>query len=103
MRSDLRYVLPGSLRASVTRADGADPMKIQDQFNEFGFSAAGMPPIEVTLGMGGEMMINDGMTRATRCCMIDVEQTVAVDVIEKRPKWDFSHLPTIAELLTPDF
>ena len=57
MRSDLRYVLPGSLRASVTRADGADPMKLQDQFNEFGFSAVGMPPIEVTLGMGGEMMI----------------------------------------------
>jgi len=32
-------------------------MKLQDQFNEFGFSAVGMPPIEVTLGMGGEMMI----------------------------------------------
>ena len=57
MKSDLRYVLPGVLRASVTRADGADPIKLQDQFNEFGFSVIGMPPIEVTLGMDGEMMI----------------------------------------------
>ncbi len=78
-------------------------MKLQDQFKEFGFSTADVPPIEVTLGMNGEMMINDGVTRATRCCMIDVEQVVTVDVIEERPEWDFSHLPTIAELLTPDF
>ena len=56
--------------------DGADPMKLQDQFNEFGYSAAGMPPIEVTLGMNGELKINDGMTRATRCCMINMTQTV---------------------------
>jgi len=35
--------------------------------------------------------------------MIDVEQAVAVDVIEERPEWDFSYLPTIAELLTPNF
>jgi len=33
-------------------------MKLQDQFNEFGFSTEDMPPIEVPLGMGREMMIN---------------------------------------------
>jgi hypothetical protein len=103
MSDIIRYVLPGLLRASVTRLDGADPMKLQDQFNEFGFSAVDMPPVEVTLGMNGEMMINDGMTRATRCCMIDVNQSIAVNVIEQRSNWDFSDLPTIAELLTPDF
>jgi hypothetical protein len=51
-------------------------MKLQEQLNKFGYSAVGMPPIEVTLGMNGELMINDGMTRATRCCMIDMAQTV---------------------------
>ena len=101
--ADFRYVLPGLLRASATRPDGADPMKLQDQLNEFGYSATGMPPIEVTLGMNGELMVNDGMTRATRCCMIDMEQAVKVEVIEVRPEWDFSHLPAIAETLSPDF
>ena len=101
--ADIRYVLPGQLRASVTRFEGADLMKLQDQFNEYGFSAVGMPPIEVTLGIGGERMINDGMTRATRCGMINVDQVIPVAVIEHRPNWDFSDLPTIAELLTPDF
>ncbi len=103
MRVDIRYVQPGLLRVSPMRPEGADPMKLQDQFNEFGFSAEDMPPIEVTLGMGGEMMINNGMTRATRCCMINSEQRVPVKVIEVRPEWNLSRLPTIAETVTPDF
>lgn len=103
MRADFRSVLPGLLRVSPMRPEGADAMKLQDQFNEFGFSASDMPPIEVTLGMGGEMMINNGMTRATRCCMIDSEQPVKIEVIDVRPEWDLSHLPTIAETLMPDF
>jgi len=58
MRTDIRYVQPGLLRASPMRPEGADPMKLHDQFNEFGFSTEDMPPIEVPLGMGREMMIN---------------------------------------------
>ena len=85
------------------RPEGADEMKLQDQFNEFGFSVADMPPIEVTLGMDGQMMINNGMTRATRCYMINSEQSVEVEVIEVRPEWDFTPLLTIAQTLTPDF
>ena len=38
MRADLRYIQPGLLRVSPMRAEGADPMKLQDQFNEFGFN-----------------------------------------------------------------
>ena len=49
------------------------------------------------------MMINNGMTRATRCCMINSEQAVPVEVIEVRPEWNLSRLPTIAETMTPDF
>jgi hypothetical protein len=101
--ADIRYVQPGLLRVSPMRPEGADPMKLQDQFNEFGFSITDMPPIEVTLGRNDEMMINNGMTRATRCCLMNSEQVVSVEVIETRPEWDFSHLPTIIETLTPDF
>ena len=101
--ADFRYVLPGLLRVSSMRPEGADEMKLQDQFNEFGFSTVDMPPIEVTLGMEDEMTINNGMTRATRCCMINPEQSVKVEVIDVRPEWRFSHLLTIAQTLTPDF
>lgn len=78
-------------------------MKLQDQLNEFGFSVSEMPPIEVTLGQDDEMMINNGMTRATRCCIINSEQPVAVEIIEAHPDWDFRRLPTIAETLDPGF
>lgn len=101
--ADYRYVLPGFLRVSPMRPDGADAMKLQDQFNEFGFSAVDMPAIEVTLGMGGEMMINNGMTRATRCYMIDVDQPVRIEVIDYKTEWDFSRLLTISETMTPNF
>lgn len=103
MEANVRYVLPGGLHCPPERSDGADPMKLQDQFNEFGFAVTDMPPIEVTLGMDGEMMINNGMTRATRCCIVNSEQTVAVEIIEARPEWDFRRLPTIAESLDPGF
>ena len=49
------------------------------------------------------MMINNGMTRATRCCIINSEQVVAVEIIEVRREWDLSRLLTIAETLNPDF
>ena len=101
MRSDIRYVQPGLLRVSPMRPEGADPMKLQDQFNEFGFSTEDMPPIEVALGMGREMMINNGMTRAIRCCMINSEQAIPIEVIEIRSEWGLSRLPTIAETMTP--
>ena len=103
MEANIRYVKPGDLRVSLMREDGADPMKLQDQFNEFGFSVTDMPPIEVTLGQDDEMMINNGMTRATRCCIINSEQAVPVEIIEVRREWDLSRLPTIAETLNPDF
>lgn len=36
MSETIRAVLPGELRVPPERADGADPMKLQDQFNEYG-------------------------------------------------------------------
>ncbi len=100
---DIRSVQPGLLRVSPMRPEGADPTKLQDQFNEFGFSKDDIPFIEVTLGSNGEMMINNGMTRATRCCMINSEQPVSVEVIDVRPAWNLSHLPTILDTLSSDF
>ena len=37
MEARIRYVKPGALRVPPERNDGADPMKLQDQFNDAGF------------------------------------------------------------------
>jgi hypothetical protein len=52
----------------------------------------------VTQGLNGEMMINDGVTRATRISTYNQINTtvnqVPVIVIEQTAQ-DFSHLPTV--------
>ena len=48
-------------------------------------------------------VINNGMTRATRCCMINSEQAIPIEVIEIRSEWDLGRLPAVAETMTPDF
>ena len=47
MSENLRYVLPGGQRVPHERVDGADPMKLQDQFNEYGNSLSQILPLEV--------------------------------------------------------
>ena len=72
---------PASLHLPGSRRDGADPLKLQRQFSRFGKSVAGMPPLVVKRGTDGELMIYDGVTRATRVVkylpgtMITVEVT----------------------------
>jgi RHS repeat-associated protein len=89
---------PGTLRLPPTRAEGADPFKLSQQMQQYGDSTEGMPPIQVTQGLNGEMMINDGVTRATRISTYNQINTtvnqVPVIVIEQTAQ-DFSHLPTV--------
>jgi hypothetical protein len=56
-----------------------------------------MPPIVVTRGAGGEMMINDGVTRATRIARYSPDALVPIDVQEERPNLDLSHLPRVED------
>jgi hypothetical protein len=57
---------PAGLHLPNSRRDGADPMKLHRQLVKHGLSTAGMPPLELTRGSDGELVINDGVTRATR-------------------------------------
>ena len=57
---------PASLHLPSSRRDGADPLKLQRQFSRYGTSIVGMPPLEVKRGSDGELVIYDGVTRATR-------------------------------------
>jgi len=69
LRKKLREFLqvdPASLHLPGARADGADPMKLQSQVAKYGKSTDGMPPLDVKRGSDGELVIYDGVTRATR-------------------------------------
>ena len=94
----MRMIDPGRLRLPPSRMSGADPMKLADQYKRFGKSIAGMPPIEVTEGANAELMINDGVTRATRIYRYADEGTlVPVTIIETRPQMDLTGLPLVSE------
>jgi len=69
LRMKLREFLqvdPASLHLPGSRADGADPMKLHRQVAKYGTSTDGMPPLDVKRGSDGELVIYDGVTRATR-------------------------------------
>src|SRR5437764_7349181 len=57
---------PATLHLPGSRRDGADPVKLQHQLAKHGTSIEGMPPPEVKRGSDGELVIYDGVTRATR-------------------------------------
>jgi hypothetical protein len=64
--AELLQVDPATLHLPGSRQDGADPAKLQRQLARHGTSVAGMPPLDVKRGADGELMIYDGVTRATR-------------------------------------
>ena len=97
--SEQLNVSPLTLRLPPARRSGADPVKLADQIRRFGDSDIGMPPLQVTRGSGGELMINDGVTRAFRFARLKPGATITVEVIDERPNWSFAHLPTVQERL----
>ena len=96
-----RNIDPGSLRLASGRQDGAKRTKFLRQVQLFGDSDEGMPAIEVTAGMNGELMINDGVTRATRCHYLAPGRPVLVEVIDVRPKANFSRLLRVQDVPPP--
>jgi hypothetical protein len=96
---ELLDVDPRTLRLPPSRASGADPVKLQRQIARYGASTQGMPALEVTRGAQGELMINSGVTRATRVAKLLPGQTVRVEVIDNRPHWDLTKLPRVGDKL----
>ena len=79
--SELLDVDPGSLRLPPSSLSGADPGKLQRQIARYGRSTAGMPRLVVYRGSDGELIVYDGVTRATRVAKLLPGQTVPVEVI----------------------
>src|SRR5438270_13812083 len=76
---------PATLRLPGSRRSGADFRKLQRQFSRYGTSTQGMPPLEVSRGSDGELIINDGVTRATRIARYAPGVTVPVEVTDTIP------------------
>lgn len=90
---------PALLRLPPSRHQGADPLKLARHLAKFGTSVAGMPTLEVTEAADGELVINSGVTRATRVAKFLPGQTVRVEVIDRRPNWKVGKYPTVKDRL----
>src|SRR5258708_13056377 len=88
---------PAGLHVPASRRTGADPYKLHRQIAKQGTSIAGMPPIEVSRGTDGELVINDGVTRATRAARCFPGAKVPVEVIDPLPIPP-DQFPTLGEL-----
>jgi hypothetical protein len=84
---------------TARRAQGwADPGRLQRQTAGFGTSIDGMPAIQVSRNSMGNLVINDGVTRATRVAKLLPKQKLVVEVIDDLPI-DLSALPTVGDQL----
>ena len=97
MPQDFRNVDPRELRLPSGR-NGPDPYKLQRQLARHGMSISGMPPLEVSRGTDGELVINDGVTRATRVAKFLPGTSVTVEVTGTLPV-AVAALPTVGEKL----
>jgi hypothetical protein len=98
--SDREFVQvdPATLHLPGGRRDGVDPMKLHRQIARYGMSLTGMPPLEVSRGTDGELVINDGVTRATRVAKYLPGTPVTVEVTGVIPV-SVGGLPTVRDRL----
>ena len=95
---DFRDVDPRDVRVPPSRRQGADPAKLQRQIARHGRSLAGMPPVLVYRGSDGELMLGDGVTRATRAAKLCPGSVIPAELLGSLPH-PVGHLPTVQEKL----
>ena len=98
MAQVFRDVDPRTLHVPSSRSAGADPIKLARQISKYGSSSDGMPPIWTYEGTDGELVIFNGVTRATRIAKLAPGKLIRVEVVGKIRKV-VGTLPTIGELL----
>jgi hypothetical protein len=98
MASQFFDVDPRSLHVPPSRISGADPAKLQRQIKLFGSKTTGMPPPWVSRGTDGELMLMNGVTRATRIAKLSPGTLIRVEVIGNFAS-SVGQLPTIGDLI----
>ena len=89
---------PATLRLPAERIDGADPTKLQRQIARHGRSLVGMPPVLVYRGSDGELMLSDGVTRATRVAKLCPGSSVPAELLGVL-SYPVGYLSTVEEKL----
>lgn len=89
---------PRHLRLPWSRRDGADPAKLARQISRYGDSSEGMPPLFVFRANDEELVISDGVTRATRIAKLSPGRLVLVEVTGAMSA-PGAKLPTVEERL----
>jgi hypothetical protein len=95
---ELLDVDPGVLRLPPSRTGGADPLKLQRQIAKHGKATVGMPRLIVYRATDEELVIYDGVTRATRIAKLLPGHLVPVEVIGDLPVPGGS-MPTVRDRL----
>jgi len=89
---------PRSLHLPGSRRSGADPVKLHRQIARHGKLTQGMPTVEVYRGTDGELVIYNGVTRATRVAKLLPGELIPVGVIDDL-KVPVGQLPTVGDKL----
>jgi hypothetical protein len=77
---------------------GADAYKLFQQIGRFGSSTTGMPAPWAYRGTDGELMLTNGVTRATRIAKLSPGTIIRVEIVGDL-RGSVGHLPTIGDLL----
>ena len=93
---------PGDLRLPPGRQDGPVAERYFDQVRKFQGKMEGIPLVQVTKGKGGELMINDGVTRATRIYNLSPGTLLPVEVIDVRQNSDLNRLKRVCDVPPPE-
>ena len=79
--SEFMAVNPRTLHLPPSSFSDADPFKFHRRVAAHGSSTVGMPPLIVYRGKDGELVIADGVTRATRVARLLPGSLVTVEVV----------------------
>jgi len=98
MSTRIVYVDPRTLHVPPTRLSGADPYKLQRQIANFGASSIGMPAPWAYRCSDGELVLYNGVTRATRIAKLAPGTMMEIHIVGRLPG-RAGRLPTIGGLL----
>lgn len=89
---------PRHLHLPGSRRTGADPYKLQRQIAKFGTSTSSMPPPEVYRVSDGELLLYNGVTRATRVAKLLPGRLITVEILDDLPM-PVGSAPTLGSIL----
>jgi hypothetical protein len=98
MPTQMIDVDPRTLHVPPSRITEADLYKLHRQIAQFGSSFVGMPAPWAYRGTDGELMLYNGVTRATRAAKFAPGMLIRVAVVGKLAA-PVGHLPKIGDLI----